>query len=175
MNNDFLIADLTDEEKNRISSHIYIDLFTECWNWTGALSGRGYGRIKFRRRMEMTHRVLFAWKHGPIPRGIRSDIPILDHICNNRRCCNPDHLRLVLQKENILKGNNRAAINARKTSCPKGHPLVQGSKQRYCPICRREDARKHNIKHPPTKEQRRRAVERVREWRKTHSRHVGQP
>lgn len=79
---------------------------------------------------------------GPIPEGL-----VIDHLCRNRGCVNPDHLEAVTQRENILRGEGLAAANARKTHCPKGHPysgenlyVVPSSGRRQCRIC--ADARR---------------------------------
>jgi hypothetical protein len=70
------------------------------------------------RRLQRVHRVVWEWLIGPIPDGLT-----LDHLCRNRACCNPDHIELVTMAENKRRGYSRNAINARKTHCPKRHPL----------------------------------------------------
>jgi hypothetical protein len=52
-------------------------------------------------------------------------MPVVDHICRVRSCVNPDHLDLVPNRTNILRGVGTAAIRARRTHCPKGHPLTE--------------------------------------------------
>lgn len=68
---------------------------TGCWNWTGALGKDGYGRVLRRPKHYLVHRVIFEDYEGPIPDGMQTD-----HICLNRRCANPKHLRLVTVKQN---------------------------------------------------------------------------
>lgn len=65
-----------------------------------------------------------AWEknHGPIPDGM-----VIDHVCRVRRCVNTDHMEVVTNKENILRGQSPWAVNARKTHCPRGHPLEDGN------------------------------------------------
>jgi hypothetical protein len=74
---------------------------------------------------------------GPIPDGRE-----LDHLCRNRGCVNPAHLRVVDHRTNVLAGTANSAINAAKACCPKGHPLVQKKTQRRCMVCRREEGLK---------------------------------
>jgi hypothetical protein len=69
---------------------------TSCWIWTRAVTRYGYPEmiitraLKTRRRQLYAHRVYWARKNGPIPRGHE-----LDHLCGNARCVNPDHLEAV--------------------------------------------------------------------------------
>jgi hypothetical protein len=152
----YLIANLTDAEKERIFSKITINEKTNCWIWTGAiLAKRGYGVINFRGHTEYIHRLLYSYFVAPIPMGV--GMPVLDHIiCNTPSCCNPEHLKLGTQKRNVLRGKSPMAINARKTHCINGHPLPQepneswgeNRKGRRCIICRKENRKKryHNKK-----------------------------
>lgn len=76
-----------------------VDGMTPCLEWTGPTSGGGrgglYGRFSFEGVTCSTHRTVFAIVFGPIPP--RKQI---DHKCNNRICCNPDHLQHTTHKKN---------------------------------------------------------------------------
>lgn len=100
------------------SSDIVLD--TGCWEWRKSINKAGYGESwdPNARKRVIAHR--FSWQifNGPIPEGLT-----IDHLCRNRKCVNPDHLEPVTNKENILRGTGPAAMNARMTHCPKGHPL----------------------------------------------------
>jgi hypothetical protein len=110
----------------------------DCWEWTGALNSKGYGTYSVGGKTKIAAR--FAYEHfvGPIPDGLE-----LDHLCRNVLCVNPAHLEAVTHRENMLRGHNASAINARKTHCPKGHPYSEENTyrnpegQRYCRICGR--------------------------------------
>lgn len=75
-----------------------------CWNWTGNLNHLGYGRVWTTNRDRadrrgvgpMAHRVSWELANGPIPDGL-----LIDHICHNTACVNPDHLRPVNNKQNM--------------------------------------------------------------------------
>lgn len=64
------------------------------------------------------HRATWVAANGrQVPRGL-----VLDHLCRNKWCCNPDHLEPVTHAENIARGwPDRAAICAAATHCPRGH------------------------------------------------------
>ncbi len=114
-----------------------------CWLWTGRLF-RGYGRIYWLGRERRAHRVaLWLVKGIPLDTDPASSQP--DHTCRNRACVNPDHLEMVTRVVNVMRGESPAAINARKTQCPNGHPYdrIKGGR-RICDRCYRETERAYN-------------------------------
>lgn len=63
---------------------------------------------------------------------------VIDHLCNNPPCVNPRHLRMVTQKENVLRSTKTiASINAAKTHCQAGHAFDAVDKEggRFCRRC----------------------------------------
>lgn len=107
-----------------------------CWIWRAAHSHNGYGRFQAGRRGEgvkAAHRVAFELARGPIPEGL-----VLDHLCRNPKCVNPDHLEPVTQRINVLRGTSPAARNARVEVCPRGHSnwRITSQGRRLCRDCR---------------------------------------
>lgn len=72
-----------------------VDKNDSCWNWTGARYPSGYGKVGLNGKTRLPHRIAYEIEHGPIPTGQQ-----VDHRCHNTSCVNPEHLRLVTQKQN---------------------------------------------------------------------------
>lgn len=82
----------------------------------------GYGTFPSLKRAIGTvyaHRAAYIRWKGEIEPGL-----VIDHICRERRCVNPDHLEAVTNRLNILRGVGATAINARKTHCKRGHEFT---------------------------------------------------
>lgn len=118
-----------------------------CWEWRGPVSPDGYGRTTVDGVRWFTHRYAYTVQRGEIPAGL-----VIDHLCRNRRCCNPDHLEPVTARENILRGVGVSALNAAKTHCGRGHLLDEANvyvppknpTQRHCRACKAIHNRKKN-------------------------------
>ena len=100
----------------------------ECWVWTGPLVTAGYGRVSNGRGHGLlAHRVAWEIAFGPIPEGL-----VIDHLCREKLCVNPNHLDPVTQRINVLRGVGPIAQNAVKTHCVRGHPYAQGPTPLSC-------------------------------------------
>lgn len=108
----------------------------DCWPWNGSLNDAGYGQIydNVTRRPLRAHRVIFEMYRGPIPDGM-----VLDHLCRNRWCVNPDHLEPVTRGENVRRG----ARGGRQTHCRNGHEYlpettyITPAGTRQCRVCKK--------------------------------------
>lgn len=126
----------------RLEGRIKVDA-NGCHNWTGFIDPKGYGMVWDGRTMTRTHRFAYIIAKGAIPNGLQ-----LDHLCRNRRCCNPAHLEPVTARENIFRGEGIAVKRARATHCQRGHPFDEQNtrwikgRYRWCRECGRAAARK---------------------------------
>lgn len=68
----------------------------ECWEWQGNFYHTGYGYLNQGYKHRRAHRLAYEFAHGPIPHGL-----FVLHSCDNPACCNPAHLRVGTQKDNM--------------------------------------------------------------------------
>lgn len=83
-----------------------VDKSGECWLWTaGVVCGYGsfYPTSKAPTR---AHRFSYELSNGPVPAGM-----FIDHICRNKLCVRPSHLRPVTVKQN-MENRGRANTNS---------------------------------------------------------------
>ena len=104
----------------------------ECWIWTGTRNADGYGKTMVNGRQFLAHRVAYELSRGPIPEGL-----VIDHLCQNRICCNPSHIEVVTPAENTQRGERK------KSHCKRGHlydeeNTIRIKKGRRCRACLRE-------------------------------------
>ena len=95
----------------RLAKHIQIDGWGH-WLWTGSVDVEGYGKTtheiafgpRYRNgkthggRTTRSHRAVYEILKERIPEGFQ-----IDHRCEVKSCCNPDHLEAVTRSVNILR------------------------------------------------------------------------
>lgn len=90
---------------------------TGCWNWVAGKNKKGYGRFRFGGSDEnggkswYSHIFSYAVINGRNPDGT-----VLDHLCRNYSCVNPEHLEAVSLVENLVRshGHNRRSKESLK-------------------------------------------------------------
>ena len=124
-----------------------------CHLWLGVIDKGprgGYGQF-WNGKCTRAHIFAYVRQYGPVPEGLE-----IDHKCRVRSCVNPDHLRVVTRRENVLCSTSPAAVYARSTRCKKGHELSaentltergrNGRTQRRCRTCRCEEQARNKRK-----------------------------
>lgn len=81
---------------DRLRSKYLADESTGCWNWLAYVNPDGYGMFKHKGMMTLAHKASYELLVKSVPDGFE-----LDHVCHNRKCVNPDHLRVVTHTENV--------------------------------------------------------------------------
>jgi hypothetical protein len=112
-----------------------VDKSGDCWEWTASRID-GYGQFRIGgggSRNVKSHLVAYTWANGPVPSGM-----VIDHLCRNRACVNPDHMEVITPEENSTRG----MVSRHKTTevCTNGHrwddnTLINPSGYRICKGC----------------------------------------
>lgn len=81
-----------------------------CWEVGGPKNGGGYASMyiptsPLSSQTEMAHRYSYKVHKGEIPEGL-----VIDHLCKNRCCANPEHLECVTHLENVRRGNGAKVL-----------------------------------------------------------------
>jgi hypothetical protein len=132
---------------DRVLSRVVYD--HGCWLFTGHVDRNGYGLVTNRGGSVLAHRIVYEAVVGAIPNGL-----VADHLCRFRSCCNPLHIELVTQAENVRRSVCPPALNGEKEFCDSGHEFTPENTfwrkegGRTCRECRRRWQRESAARHP---------------------------
>jgi hypothetical protein len=127
--------------------HEYVVVQGDCWEWSRYRTNRGYGKVGFRGNTgALAHRVVWELLIGPIPDGL-----VIDHLCLNTACVNPDHLEPVTLAENNGRKDKLHQTGAYATHCKNGHAWDEPNTavrygRRYCRACGRNTTRAYKAR-----------------------------
>ena len=128
----------TDEytEKNLRRFWIKVDQKGEddCWLWTSATAGRGYGVISWKSKPVYAHRLSYQFAYGD-----PGDLEVL-HKCDTPSCVNPRHLFTGTQQDNMDDKTKKG-----RTLAGDKHPMAKLSSEDVDRLCSlREDGKTIN-------------------------------
>lgn len=112
-----------------------------CWLWGDSLATGGYGAILIDGTRVYAHR--WAYEHL----GKRTLLPglVIDHLCRNKACVNPDYLEQVTSWENTLRGVNPNIQTHLTGVCKRGHSMadaiIKPNGRRRCRPCHNSNRR----------------------------------
>ena len=81
----------------------------KCWEWQGPKHNQGYGQLAWDGTQYKAHRLSWIIFNGLIPRGL-----IVRHMCHNKACVNPNHLRLGTYADNAIDSIEIGAHGSQK-------------------------------------------------------------
>lgn len=146
-NNKWITAGMSDRE--RVEHYSMPEPNTGCWIWIANHSRRTqYGLASKNGKSYPSHRLSYEAFVGTIPDGY-----VIDHLCRNPACVNPQHLEPVTQQINCHRSPiSIPGINNAKTHCDQGHEFthenvyVYPDGRRECRICSRKYKAKYKRK-----------------------------
>jgi hypothetical protein len=127
----------TRKDISRFIKKIKFNLNNGCWEYMGVLNRYYYGQFNINRNNKsktyLAHRVSWElFSNQSIPDG-----KVIMHTCDNRKCCNPGHLKLGTHQDNINdmfakgRGNRRGAIGERSHTAKLTWELVGKIRRLY--------------------------------------------
>lgn len=120
-----------------------------CWTWIGKAGTAGYSQACLYGKSGTAHRAMYHMLVGPVPSWLD-----LHHLCENRPCVNPDHLRpLTAAQHREVTPQAATHYFKTRTHCKNGHELIPENfvtsgrnGLRRCKICVREWANRKNAR-----------------------------
>ena len=128
-----------------------------CWISRYSVMNAGYAQVGWSTSKSdggtvLAHRAAWVYANGQVPIGVT-----IDHKCKERRCVNPDHLRLLSNEENARRNQGG---DFPLGACAKGHPYSHqieisrrnkmGERRRgkTCGTCMKESRDRYVAKNP---------------------------
>ena len=123
-------------QRTRFWGNVRLGESNECWLWKRSAKSKGYGQVSLtvndESRILKAHKVAWEMKHNKtIGPGIR-----VTHSCEERLCCNPNHLVFTARQSTIPHRVEPVTMKARG----QGHGMAKLNDEQVCLIKYRLDA-----------------------------------
>jgi len=90
-------------EKSVLSDEIDVHVSSHCWILKTKPDTNGYGIISFKGKQYRAHVLAYEAANGERDMTLPENKGnVVRHLCNNRKCCNPEHLRFGTASENMV-------------------------------------------------------------------------
>lgn len=107
MKSDIAITQLNNQDIARFWSNVDKSAASGCWTWTLGLNQKGYGRFKANGQSLISHRVAWFIANRCLPGTKDGQRLCVCHACDVRTCCNPSHLFLGTDSDNVRDMDNK--------------------------------------------------------------------
>jgi hypothetical protein len=118
----------------RFWSRVAVTESNRCWPWTGGKNNHGYGTFRMGGKNIAASRAAFFMRYDKWPENEAC------HTCDNRMCCNPDHIYDGTHAENMRDMKDRKRQNPCAGSA---HPLSKLTESKVAKI--RSEYKEGNI------------------------------
>jgi hypothetical protein len=125
-------SNITDQERLEWYKNNAINIDSNgCWIWQRETGVDGYGRIRYKKKKHMAHRLLWMFANNKAPEDLeqlRLDNLVIRHKCPisgppNKACCNPEHLLLGTRSENAI--DNLSYSKSRNTCIATDEQIIE--------------------------------------------------
>ena len=101
--------------QQRFESYITVDPHTSCWLWQRACNTSGYGVAIHHNKHWLAHRLACVLYRVTNYQHIQSNVVL--HRCDTPQCCNPQHLQIGTQRENMVDAKHKGRWGTFKKNC----------------------------------------------------------